>query len=388
MGPLSRDEFAALVAAGEDSFTEFKDPRASPSDVAKELCAFLNAQGGRVFIGVDDERRIVDASDWDEERIMNLARTSIDPAIIPSYQTLAWDDTRTVVIVGIELGIEKPYARLRNRESRQYFIRVGSTSREATQEELVRLTQASGAVTSDLRPVMGSSFDDLDPAQLAKRFEGLRVNYEELGSEAQRRVLTAADILHESGTATIAGLLCFGGNPQQRLSFAIVSCAAYAGTTVERELIDRTEAGGRVDQQVEAAIDFIERNLRSPSTIEGTRRQERPAPSTESLRELVANAICHRHYGIAGPTQLRVFSDRIEVLNPGGLPNGVTPEAMRLGVSVRRNEFILQYLARLNVVDALGRGVVLLYDDAARLGLREPEIVAAETTTQVTLFLE
>lgn len=389
MGPLSRDEFAALIAGGEDSFTEFKDPRTSNEDVAKEMCAFSNAQGGRILIGVDDDGRILDADGWNEERIMNIARTSIDPAIIPSYQTLNYDDRRDVVIVGVEMGVEKPYAWLRGRESRRYLIRVGSTSREVTQEELVRLAQASGAIAADLRPVLGSSEDDLDPALLAARFENLRsVDYGALSPEEQRRVLTAADVLHETGAATIAGLLCYGENPQARLTFALVSCASYPGGIVEHELLDRQEADGRVEQQIETAVQFIRRNLRSPSKVEGVHREERARPSAETLRELVANAVGHRHYGIAGPTQLRVFADRIEVLNPGGPPNGVTPQAMRLGVSIRRNEFIFQHLARAGIVDALGRGVVLLYDEAARLGLREPEIVAAETTTQVTLFLE
>jgi len=52
-GPLARDELAELIAAGEDSFVEFKDARTANRDLAKELCAFANASGGRVLIGVE-----------------------------------------------------------------------------------------------------------------------------------------------------------------------------------------------------------------------------------------------------------------------------------------------------------------------------------------------
>lgn len=389
MGPLSRDEFAALVAAGEDSFTEFKDPRTTNDDVAKELCAFSNAGGGRVLIGLDDDGRILNAEDWEEERVMNLARTTIDPAIIPSYQRLPWDDERVVVIVAVEQGVEKPYAWQSGQERRRYFIRVGSTSREATREELIRLTQASGAVASDLRPVVGATLEDLEPELLAHRFEGLRsLQYEMLGEDERRQVLVSAEILHESGAPTIGGLLCYGRNPQQRLPYAALSCVAYPSTSVERELLDRAEVGGRIEQQVQDAVDFIERNLRSASIVDGIERVERPRPSRESFRELVANAVCHRHCGIAGPGHVRVFSNRIEVMSPGGLPNGVTPEAMRLGVSVRRNEFLLQHLASLRIVDAVGRGVVLLFEEAVDRGLRTPEISVSDTWTQVTLFVE
>jgi ATP-dependent DNA helicase RecG len=112
-----------------------------------------------------------------------------------------------------------------------------------------------------------------------------------------------------------------------------------------------------------------------------------PRPSREVIREVVANAVCHRHYGIAGPIQVRVFADRIEVQSPGGLPNGVSREAMHVGVSVRRNEFILQHLAGLGIVDAVGRGVVLMYEEAIELGLSEPEIVADDAWNRITLYL-
>jgi ATP-dependent DNA helicase RecG len=386
--PLTRDDFAALVASREDSFTEFKDPRVSNADVAKEMCCFANAHGGRILIGVDDDGRILDAGGWTEEDVMNIARTSIDPPLTPSYQRLRYDQDREVVIVGVDQGVEKPYAYLRDRESRRYLVRFGSTCREANKAELVRLAQASGAVPEDLRPALGSSIADLDTRLLEARFAGLRsLDYAALPPDEQRRVLTAAEILHESGPATIGGLLCYGSNPQVRLPFATVSCAAYPRAAIDRELVDRAEIGGRVDSQIARAVEFIERNVRRSSLVEGVYREEAARPSTESFREVVANAVAHRHYGIAGPIQLRVFADRVEAVSPGGLPNGVTPEAMRLGVSIRRNEFIVQHLVRARIVDALGRGVLLLYEEAAALGLREPEIDPAGTATRVTLFL-
>jgi ATP-dependent DNA helicase RecG len=388
-GPLARDEFAALLAGGEDSFTEFKDARFSTSDLAKELCAFVNAAGGRVLIGVGDEGELNDASTWDEERVMNVARTAIDPAIIPTYQRLQWDDDRTIVIVGVAAGTEKPYA-VRSNESRRYYIRVGSTSREPTREELIRLTQASGAVASDLRPVLGAQPDDLDGELLANRFAGHRaLDFEGLSPQERVRILTDAEILHpETGGPTIGGLLCFGRKPSQRLPYAIVSCVAYSGRSVTHELRDRADLDGRVDQQIVDGLAFLERTVPNASDVHGALRVENPRYSTERLREVIANAVAHRHYGIAGPIQVRVFTDRIEITNPGAPPNGVTPQSMRVGVSVRRNQFLMQRLTELGLVDAVGRGVVLLYDEAAALGLPEPLVTVQDTWTTVTLYLE
>jgi len=280
------------------------------------------------------------------------------------------------------------YAR-RSGESLHYYIRVGSTSRQASREELVRLTQASGAVASDLRPVLGATLDDLEPDLLAKRFESLRsIHYPELPASDRRRLLVDAEILHpETGGPTIAGLLCYGSNPQRRLAHALVSCVAYPGNQPERELVDKTEAAGRIDQQVANAVAFITRNMRQSSHIDGIERVESPRPSPETFREVVANAVAHRHYGIAGPVQLRMYTDRVEIVSPGGLPNGVTPAAMRLGVSVRRNQFLVQHLAQLGLVDAIGRGVALMFEEAAELGLPSPTIDPEDTAVRVIVPL-
>jgi ATP-dependent DNA helicase RecG len=262
--------------------------------------------------------------------------------------------------------------------------------REASREELIRLTQASGAVAGDLRPVLGARLDDLDEDLVAARFAGRRsIDWPNLGDIERRRVLIDAEILHpETDGPTIAGLLCFGRAPQERLPEAAITCVAYRGTNVERELLDRSDVGGRIEQQVEGAVAFIERNLRSASTVEGVRRVEVPRPSTETLREVIANAVAHRHYGVAGPCQVRVFADRLEVQSPGGLPNGVTPGAMRVGVSVRRNPFLVARLAELNIVDAVGRGFVLVVEDSLALGLPEPRVRTPDGFVEVVLPLE
>ena len=209
-----------------------------------------------------------------------------------------------------------------------------------------------------------------------------------LNETERRTVLINGEILHpETQGPTVAGLLCYGNAPQDRLHYAIVTCVSYRGVVAERELLDRAEIGGRIDQQVSDSVAFIERNLRNPSTVSGITREDAPRPSRESLRELIANAIAHRHYGIAGPTHLRVYANRVEVLSPGGLPNGVTPAAMRVGVSVRRNEFLVQHLESLRLVDAVGRGVVLMLEEAASLGLPEPRIETPEGFVIVTLYV-
>jgi ATP-dependent DNA helicase RecG len=383
-GPLAPAEVAALIAGGEDSFCEFKSAATSNRDLAKELCAFLNAGGGRVLIGVEDDKTLSGLGTWSEERVMDVARSSLDPAPVPQWQVVELSGVR-VAVVSVDQGTEKPYA-VGGGEGKQYYMRVGSTSRPATREELIRLTQASGAVQADLRPVPGSTIGDLDEAALEWRFGNRRtVGWSGLDEAARARVLTSAEILHTNESLTVGGLVCFGAAPLSRLPHAEVVCAAYGGSVVARELVDRGRAGGRVEQQVDVAADFVRRNMRVGSTVEGVHRVEEPRPSDLVIREVIANAVAHRDYSIGAPVQLRVFTDRLEVLSPGALPNGMTPEAMRLGASVRRNPFIVQYLAERGVVDALGRGILLATEESLERGLPQPGIDVGEGFVQVTV---
>lgn len=382
-GALTPGDLAVLIAGGEDSFTEFKSAEATPKDLAKEFCALLNADGGRVLIGVEDDRTVTGLGGWEEEKVMNVARTLIDPPVAPTWQR-STASGQEVGIATVGFGREKPYS-VGGGEGKRYFVRVGSTSREASRLELIRLTQASGAVQPDLRPVLGASPDDLDEEAVQQPFKGRRtVVWSELSDGERVRLLTQAEILHpDTGGPTLGGLLCFGRAPQEHLPHAQVRCVAYPTPDVTRELVDQDPAAGRVDAQVERAADFVMKNLRLGSTVEGVHRVEEPRPSVEAVREVIANAVAHRDYAIAGPAQLRVFPDRLEVLSPGGLPNGVTPEAMRVGVSVHRNPFLVDFLRGRRVIDALGRGVVLLIEEAAELGLPDPEIRVPEGFVEV-----
>jgi len=385
-GPLTRADVAALADGEEDSFTEFKSSDTSPKALAKELCAFLNTQGGRVLIGVEDDHTIAGLGAWDEERVMNVARTLVHPPALPTWQRVSVEGAE-VGVVGVGVGREKPYA-VGGGEGRSYYVRAGSTSRECSREELIRLTQASGAVAPDLRPVIGACAADLDADAVHEPFAGRRtIVWSELADGDRLQLLTRAEILHEAtGTPTVGGLLCFGRDPQERMPHALVRCVAYPSAAVTRVVLDQADAVGRLDDQVRQAADFVRRNLRHGSDVAGLERIERPRPSLESVREVVANAVAHRDYAITGPVQLRVFPERLEVVSPGGLPNGVTPEAMRVGVSVHRNPFLVEFLRSRRIIDAYGRGIVLLIEEAARLGLPEPSIKAPDGFVEVVMF--
>lgn len=164
---MNRVRLFELVRAGESSSLEFKRDGLRIEALAKELVAFLNLEGGTVLIGVEDDGSISGTHrDNLEEWVAEACRTKIEPPIIP---LMSWmrnvERGRDVLVVAVPPGPDKPYARIHNNRN-IYYIRVGSTSREASREELGRMYQASGRLRYGAKPVPGAGLEALDRRRL------------------------------------------------------------------------------------------------------------------------------------------------------------------------------------------------------------------------------
>ena len=131
----------------ENQYIEFKSERVSSKVLAEEIVAFANAEGGEIWLGVEDNREITGISRSYEEDIINICRTAVIPPLKPLYIEIE-DKIKGVKIarITIEKGVDRPYYTSKSR----YFIRVGSTKRVASMEELIRLFQAAGLFHYDL----------------------------------------------------------------------------------------------------------------------------------------------------------------------------------------------------------------------------------------------
>ena len=179
---MNTAELLDLIGNGEDSLVEFKRDEVSNHDLAKELVAFLNLEGGTVLLGVEDDGSIAGvARERLEEWVSELCRVEIEPPIVP---LLSWvrdaAPGRDVLAVRVTQGPDKPYGRV-HRGRRTFCVRVGSTNREASREEIERMFQAAGRFHYGLKPSLGASFDALDLRRLRDYFERV------LGGSAPRR---------------------------------------------------------------------------------------------------------------------------------------------------------------------------------------------------------
>ena len=405
-------ELRELLRNGENSGVEFKRDDIRPDDLAKEIAALANLEGGHILLGVEDDGRVSgltrsprDAEEW----VMNLCRNNVKEPLIPYWETVPWDESSNVGVISIPADCpDKPYKARRDR-AWVTFVRVGSTSREATREEEGRLYQASGIMRYDLRPVPGATLADLDRSRLVIYFRDIRQQEcpptdDQAGW--QKLLFNTELMVEDRGRVipTVGGLLLFGLRPSRWLPQAGVTAAAYPGGERDYAARERRElkgpavallaaAGDPLETGlVEQALDFVRRNSAVDSRLdEGGRRQERWKDYPfEAVRETLVNAIAHRDYTITvTDIELSLYDDRLEVVSPGRLPNTVTVDKMKQGYRATRNELIKEVLRDYRYIEASGLGV----PRKIIRGMREhngtePDLIEEESRFTVRLWKE
>jgi ATP-dependent DNA helicase RecG len=362
--PSNLDE---LLAQGENASLEFKAWGIRPESLAREMTGLANHQGGTLLLGVSDEggiEGIPDEVQGAEEWAVNVACGSITPPIEIGVRWYIDEAGKRILWIDVPKGRDKPY-----QTAGKYYLRVGSTTRQASQGELLRLFQAAGFFHYDGNRVANAGPNELNPSALENYFAAYQIDFATEPEEQRRRLLINTDILHEEGLPTVAGLLLFGIDPERRLPQSGISFAHFAGREIQSELIDKQLIKGNLGFQIDRALACIKNNLKNPSDIQGAQRIPLTRiPPDKVFRELIVNACVHRNYAIQGSKiRILIFTDRIEFISPGRLPNTVTLEKLAYGVSYAINPIIVKFMENLGYMDRLGRGLPMVVQEMNKL---------------------
>lgn len=367
----TRTELFEIIRNGENSGVEFKRDTLSNHDLAKELVAFSNLVGGIALLGVEDDGSIFGLTRQGlEEWVMTTCRDKIRPAIIPFFEIVREVESgKDVAIVRVPRGYDVHSVWHNN--GNRYYIRVGTQSREATQEELGRLFQQRGMIRAELRPVSGAALSDLDKRRLRDYFGRVRQQNvpSDENEEAWKTLLVNTEIMTEEGV-TVGGILLFGRTPNRFLPQAGIDAVAFPGTEKDYAARERMALRGPMtplfdansaiveNGLVEQALEFVRRNTPVRADLINGRRVETPAYPQEVVREAVVNALIHRDYLLSHTDiELTVYSDRLEVISPGRLPNGITPERMRAGTRASRNQLLKDVMRDYGYLEHIGMGI-------------------------------
>ena len=350
----SDEEITRRLQLGEDSAWEFKQiefaghqPR-SPrrEDLADEIAAFANADGGTLLCGVTDDGEVQDMTRARlsalDDYVVEISSDAIEPPVRVRTQHIELSDGKRLLIVDVPAG-DSPHER-----SGQRYIRVGGTKRRMTGDEWLRLAQRRGQArfaSFDEQTVPNTGFNTLDASLWRPLLsaEGAAEPDMALG----RLALLASD---ENGIprATVAGLLLCTPNPQHWLPNAGVTATHYRGNDRASGQIDAQEIGGPLNRQIAQAVVFALSNMHVAARKDPG-RVDLPQYSHRALFEALVNAAVHRDYSIRGSKiRLSLFADRLEIQSPGSLPNNLTVESMETR-QVTRNEALTSVLARMPV---------------------------------------
>jgi len=353
---MSRQEdLEQLIALGEGYTLEFK--RSGTSHLGRELCAFANASGGRLLIGVDDQGAIVGVADHNrlKSAVQSIAR-QIEPAVLIDIESVA-----NVLVVTIPEQHNKPYS-----DSGRFYLREGANCQQLGRNEIRDFYFREGLLHYDEMPChkfnMPLDLDRVPFESFAKRAR-IPEDIDHLQALENLRLVN-------NGQMTNAGAWLLAEDIRAFHSTAIVMCGLFMGTTKVKILDSKLLAYDPYRNHREA-VNYILSKINTEFIIKAPTREERPELPEEALREAVANAVAHRDYRSNANIEVCIFHDRVEIVNPGGLPAGM--KLRDLGVkSIPRNPLLFSMLHRMDVVEHIGSGIKRMRRICKEYGVEGP----------------
>ena len=364
---MNQQELSDLIALGEGFTIEFK--RAFAADLGRELCAFANATGGTVLIGVEDSGEIVGVSKHNalKSKIQTIAR-SADPPIAIDVMSVA-----RVLCVKIPEQHGKPYS-----YAGKFFLREGANSQQLARNEIREFFFKEGLIRFDETHCPSFRLEeDLTDAGWARFARRARIPEVMTSREALENLH-----LLKNGGMTYAGAWLLADDITRHTLRAGVTCALFQGTTKTR-ILDRKDFTRDLFSIFEDCIAYIQSKLNTELIPHARGRHERLELPENALREALVNAIAHRDYRSTANVQIYIFRDRLEVVTPGGLPAGMREEDLGMK-SVPRNPLLFGMLHRMGLVEQVGSGIRRMLQLCRDYGVTAPLIDVSECWVTMT----
>lgn len=366
---LNPTEIKSIVASGEGYNAEFKVSLPSKiKEITEEVCAFANASGGVVLIGVDDANTIKGIT------IDNAKRSAIQNSINEISPVLKCDfnivevDGKDIAVIEVPSGQNKPYVL-----SGAIYVRQGPNSQKLTTVEEMRdfFQQADKIYFDDAICKEANIEDDIAKENINTfRFEAGLVNV-----TSDEQLFTNLKLVTNDGQLKNGTVLFFGNNPEKFFEKAVIRCVAFDGID-KRYIVDDKVMTGTLYQQYQKSMIWLKSKLDVRYDIEGEggkpRKELWEIPET-AFKETIINSLAHRDYYDKGARiTIEVFDDRVEISNPGGLVSAV-PKSEFGKRSASRNPLIFGLFERMRLVEQIGSGITRIRDVMNDEGLTPPE---------------
>lgn len=340
-------------------------------DIKKEIIAFANCKGGKLYIGVQNDGTVSGLDDPDRAslQVSNMVRDAIKPdlTMFIHYETLTVDGKK-IVAIDIQQGTERPYyIAKKGLRPEGVYVRQGYSSVPATNTMIRHMIKETDG---DRFEEMRSIEQNLTFVKAGKEFSDRNIKF----GQTQMKTL---GIVTQDGVYTNLGLLL------SDQCVHTIKAAVFEGTN-QNQFKDRKEFTGSLFQQMDDVYDFIDFRNQIHSSFEKLRRIDRRDYPEASVREALLNLLIHREYSFRASSFISIYTDRIEFTSIGGLVRGVTLKDVTMGVSVCRNVKLANVFYRLELIEAYGTGILKIMDAYEGTGL-VPKLETSDHVFKITL---
>jgi ATP-dependent DNA helicase RecG len=392
---ITRAELVRLVRGGEDTYLELKVRFSNIEKLTAEIIALANTAGGAMVFGVNDQLRIegVDDPEDIEAQLRDICANQIQPPVLPFINKVAFDNGRRIVVLEVE-SHDPPHRTLDDR----FYLRDGSSKREATREELSRLYHEAFLTRFEQVPIFTSWIEnDIDESLFWSYVRGINPGYwgeptKGFPTDFVLRDMGLAIKLGDETIPTIGGLLLFGRSDRTAEVFprANLLLTRYSGTDSRAPVVERIHARGNLLSLFDAAVAFLNRyadlwDVRPSRRMvaEQASVAERPEETfirgranyhRASVLEALINSLVHRDWGPRDQqARLNIFDDSIEIVNPS--PAMELPIiSLRYGVASPPNPRLKAIATNQHYgVPVVNGGVPMLFAESTAFARRAPE---------------
>jgi ATP-dependent DNA helicase RecG len=350
-------------------------PDADAAKLAEVMVAFANGDGGTVLVGVDGSGKPTGhVYTEDVDGALRAAELRCHPPVQVNWQV---QDLSGVQVIAISVPRS---TELHSLEDGRVLVRVGAVNKPLRGEAIRQLAATKSSADYEAEPVPGATRADLDDAVISEYLaEREKRGRKHIGSTDELLIEIGAAM--PSGHPTTSGVLLFGRNPQAFFPHSGLVFVKFLGTEPRGEgglpgYGRREEIGGPLARIIERAWQITLEEMRIGAVVKGLEREEKTEYPPFAVREALVNAVCHRDYRLRGRRiEIRMFSDRMEVISPGGLPGFITVDNI-VEEHFSRNPRIVSGLFQWGYIEELGLGIDRMIEEMTQAGHPPPQFKA------------
>lgn len=373
-----------IIKNGETIEVEFKQSFQSTQDIARIIAAFANTLGGILLLGIRDNGQIEgihDNSDIFQQKIAH-AITCIHPSPLTTIELHTIETKKILSVI-----VHKANTTVFHSVEGVIYIRLGSTIQRLEGQSIVDFLRNRQILLFEEAVEFSATLNDIDENRI-KIYLQKRNQTEYLQNHSIQDFFLSKKLTSFQPDIKLknAAILFFAKDPQYFFPYLKIKLIRFNGNEPV-EVLAYEEANGSLPQMIEQAYNFVQRFISRTFIIQNTTRRDLSVLPDDAVREAIINSVAHRDYFNKNEIQLSIFDDRLEITNPGGLPEGMTQDLLG-ALSIQRNPTIYQFLKDYGYMEGIGSGISKIFKQMQERHLQKPKFVISKEFFRIILSMK